>query len=47
LWLADPETRTVTVYRETLVGTELDEGARLNGDDVLPGFSCQVAELFE
>jgi Uma2 family endonuclease len=46
VWLVDPEMRTVTVYREPLVGTELDEGATLDGGDVLPGFSCKVAEMF-
>jgi Uma2 family endonuclease len=46
IWLVDPETRTVTVYRGTMRGTELDETDALDGGDVLPGFSCKVADLF-
>jgi Uma2 family endonuclease len=46
VWLVDPETRTVTVYQGTMRGTELDESDTLNAGDVLPGFSCKVAELF-
>lgn len=46
VWLADPETRTVTVYRGTMRGTELDETEILDGGDVLPGFTCKVSDLF-
>jgi Uma2 family endonuclease len=46
VWLVDPETRTVTVYRGGMRGTELDESDTLDGGDVLPGFACPVAELF-
>jgi Uma2 family endonuclease len=45
-WLVDPETRTVTVYKGSMRGTELDESDTLDGGDVLPGFSCKVADLF-
>ena len=46
IWLVDPDTRTVTVYRGSMRGVELDESDTLDGGDVLPGFSCKVAELF-
>ena len=46
IWLIDPETRTVTVYRGSVRGMELDESDTLNGSDVLPGFSCKVSDLF-
>lgn len=46
VWLADPETRTVTVYRGSLRGTELDEEDTLDPGDILPGFSCKVADIF-
>jgi Uma2 family endonuclease len=46
VWLVDPETRTVTVYRGSMRGTELDESDSLDGGDVLPGFSCKVSDLF-
>src|SRR5580698_7045599 len=47
VWLVDPETRIVTVYRGNMKGVELDETETLDGGDVLPGFSCKVADLFE
>jgi Uma2 family endonuclease len=46
VWLVDAETRTVTVYHGSLRGTELDETDTLDGGDVLPNFSCTVADLF-
>ena len=46
VWLVDPETRTVLVYRGSLRGTEYDETDTLDGGDVLPEFTCQVADLF-
>ena len=46
VWLVDPETRTVTVYRGSMRGTELDEADELDGGDVLPGFRCTVSDLF-
>ncbi len=46
VWLADPEMKIVTVYHGNLRGTELDEADSLDGLDVLPGFTCKVADLF-
>ncbi len=46
VWVADPETRTVMVYRGTLRGAEYDEADTLDGGDVLPGFACRVGDLF-
>jgi Uma2 family endonuclease len=46
VWLVDPESRAVTVYARTLRGMELDTTDTLDGGDVFPGFSCQVADLF-
>ncbi len=46
VWVIDPEGRTVTVYRTPDEGRVLHESATLSGEDVLPGFSCRVAELF-
>lgn len=47
VWLVDPEVRTATVYAGSLRGTELDESETITGGDVLPEFSCKVAEFFE
>ena len=47
VWLVDPEMKTVTVYAGSLRGTEIDEAETITGGDVLPEFSCKVAEFFE
>lgn len=46
VWIVDPTDRTVTSYRSLDEGHILHETATLTGEDVLPGFTCQVAELF-
>jgi Uma2 family endonuclease len=46
VWLVDPELRIVTIYRTPNEARTLEEKDTLSGDDVLPGFSCPVAELF-
>jgi Uma2 family endonuclease len=46
VWLVDPETRTVLEYRGTLRGTEYDEADTVTGGEVLPGFTCRVADFF-
>ena len=46
VWIIDPEDRTITVYRSVDEGRLLHENATLDGEDVLPGFSCRVAEFF-
>jgi Uma2 family endonuclease len=47
LWLVHPRRRTVTVYRSLPEVTLLTESDTLDGGDVLPGFTCRVAEIFE
>jgi Uma2 family endonuclease len=46
VWIIDPENRTATTYRRGRDPVTLDETQELAGEDVLPGFSCRVAELF-
>ena len=46
-WNVHPDTRTVDVYRPNLATITLAEGDVLSGYDVIPGFSCQAAEIFE
>lgn len=46
VWLAYPSTRTVGVYRALDSIRLLTQDDRLDGEDVLPGFSCPVSELF-
>lgn len=44
--VVNPRTRTLTVYRSPTEVIRLTEADLCNGDDVLPGFTCQVSELF-
>ncbi|MDE0314830.1 MAG: Uma2 family endonuclease [Candidatus Poribacteria bacterium] len=47
VWVLEPVSQTVTVYKsETDIKTLTREGT-LTGDDVVPGFSCPVELLFE
>ena len=47
VWVVDPKTRTVTVYRSRRDVCILGDQDEITGGDVLPGFSCGVAEFFE
>jgi Uma2 family endonuclease len=47
-WVVYPESRTVHVYRQGNNNSlALAEGDELSGEDVLPGFLCRVAAVFE
>jgi Uma2 family endonuclease len=46
VWLVDPETRDVSVYRPGKDPRVLQSDEELTGDDVLPDFRCTVAEFF-
>ncbi len=46
IWVISPETRTVLIRRANGTCEELSEAGTLSGEDVLPGFTCAVAELF-
>jgi Uma2 family endonuclease len=46
-WVVHPKQRTVHVYRAQGPGTILRESDELDGEDVIPGFRCRVAKLFE
>ena len=47
LWVIDPKRRTVTVLSGDEPARVLTIDDTLDGGDVIPGFSCRVAELFE
>ena len=47
LWIAYPATRTVHVFPQAGAPVVLGENDELGGGDVLPGFKCHVADLFE
>jgi Uma2 family endonuclease len=46
VWVVSPSAKTILVRRPNKSCTTLDRTDTLNGEDVLPGFSCSVAELF-
>ena len=46
VWVIYPATRSATVYRPLDDTEEVSEGGNLEGDDVIPGFACNLSELF-
>ena len=46
LWIVDPEMQTVTAHRSPVDLRVLTAADALSGEDVIPGFSCSIAELF-
>jgi Uma2 family endonuclease len=46
IWVANPDTREVFVYRSDGTRAILRSGDMLDGGDVLPDFQCPVADLF-
>jgi len=47
VWVVDPRARMVYAYRSMTEVREFTEDDDLPGDEILPGFSVKVAELFE
>jgi Uma2 family endonuclease len=45
-WVIHPDTRTVDVHRANRPVATLVDAEALDGLDVLPGFSCEVREVF-
>ena len=46
IWIVNPATRSVLIRRLDRTCAELDDTGSLDGEDVVPGFACRVAELF-
>jgi len=46
IWVSYPDTRTVSVYRANGKAARLGVGETLSGEDILPGFTCLVADVF-
>lgn len=46
VWVVDPPSRTVTVYRSTGDVKVLREDDELSGEDIVPGFRFAVAQIF-
>jgi Uma2 family endonuclease len=46
VWIVSPKRRNVTIYRSPTDMKILSENDVLEGQEVVPGFSCKVAEIF-
>jgi Uma2 family endonuclease len=46
VWVVDPDLRIVTVYRSSELARTFEETDTITGEDVLPDFSCRVADVF-
>jgi Uma2 family endonuclease len=46
MWVVYPDTKSVVVHYPSGKAKTLKESDTLDGDDVLPGFACQVGEIF-
>jgi Uma2 family endonuclease len=47
IWVVNPERRTVAIHWASGTGTILRENDEIDGEAVLPGFRCRVAEFFQ
>lgn len=47
VWVINPPNRSIRVHRPDGTVSDLRQADELNGEDVIPGFRCPVAELFE
>src|SRR2546423_4049054 len=45
VWVIDPERRVARVYRRDGTETHLGESGIIEGEDVLPGFSCSLTSI--
>lgn len=46
IWVISPKTKSVWIRRADGSCAEVHESGELSGEDVIPGFTCKVAELF-
>jgi Uma2 family endonuclease len=46
VWVVDPATRTVFVYRSPRNVRALGEEDEIEGEDVVPGFRCPIKQMF-
>ena len=46
VWVVDPTSRSATVYQSMDDVQELSEDNSLDGNQVVPGFTCRVGDLF-
>jgi Uma2 family endonuclease len=47
VWVVNPKRRTLTIHRPSGAPQVLRDADELSGEDVIPGFRCSVAAIFE
>ncbi len=47
VWVIDPKAERVFIYRQDESATILTNKDSLDGEDVVPGFLCAIADLFK
>jgi Uma2 family endonuclease len=47
VWIVNPMTQRIAIYRPGTAVEELSLDNALDGGDVIPGFSCAIAEVFD
>ena len=47
IWVVDPGTRTLEILRGDRTAIRLRAEDEIDGAEILPGFRCKVADLFE
>ena len=47
IWIVDPDRRIVAIYRPSGDRTRLGQTDTLSGEDVLPGFTIPVSQIFQ
>lgn len=45
VWVIDPKARKAVIHRSLNTVREIDEAGTLDGEDVLPGFRCPLADV--
>ena len=45
IWVINPESRTVMVYRRDGSISRLQDDDELSGEDVIPGLRCPIREI--
>jgi Uma2 family endonuclease len=46
IWVVSPHTKSILIRRIDGSCAEIFEDGELSGEDVIPGFTCKVADLF-
>lgn len=47
IWVIHPELQSIKVYRPDGSITQLKSSEELSGEEVVPGFACKIADLFQ